>query len=99
MGISTQIYDPIAKPDVSWYCCTFGLPNFNAILFENFGWADTATSNQSNSNLQYNLFDLKSILLSPMRNNFPKRSSGTQLQNLSKFYGVPFDYANLPDIG
>ena len=22
MGMSTQIYDVIAKPDISWYCCT-----------------------------------------------------------------------------
>ena len=51
MGMSTQIYDVIAKPDISWYCCTWGLPNFNTSLFEDFGWAYTETTNQSNSNL------------------------------------------------
>ena len=36
LGMSDLCYNTIAQPDVSWHCCSCGIPHFTSSLFESF---------------------------------------------------------------
>ena len=51
LNTNTAVFDALENTVVSWYCCNYGIPQFNSSLF----YEDPSTDNDTNDSLSSNL--------------------------------------------
>lgn len=89
LGMNTEIYLPLEKnPDLSWYCCQCGLPNFHTSLFEDFNLSlssDTISSTPSSVHTPPNtsFFGDPILASSPKKEQFKKPLESNKARILS----------------
>ena len=80
LNMPTVLYEPLEQTDMSWYCCTCGLPNFNTSLFEDIDASETGCSTPSHISSN-NSIDSSSNIGSPRYASSPNQRTSTPLSN------------------
>ena len=70
--------EPLEQTEVSWYCCTCGLPNFCTSLYEEMDASHTACSTPSHTSVNSSI-DSSSNIGSPRYASSPKQHRSTPL--------------------
>ena len=80
LNMPTVLYEPLEQTDMSWYCCTCVLPNFNTSLFEDIEASETGCSTPSHISSNSSI-DSSSNIGSPRYASSPNQRTTTPLSN------------------
>jgi len=81
LGMNTAMYEPLEATDISWYCCSCGIPNFHSSLFTEFDLSDNINVSTETSTKDHSLDTSDISFTNPVSTSSPRKGKHQPITN------------------